>query len=170
MEEMILSYNSIINLEDFKKANRYMFNKYLKKIIITSTIVLIIGILALVLTTNGIIDKFYSFIGYVFIPIGAILLGLMLIIMVISAKNVKIDGEMEYNYRFFADRIEIDFRDTKTNSSSVLNYTDIKSVTVTGDMIYLYLVTNKAYLAKKEENFDELIDNFRNHKTSILIN
>lgn len=167
-DNVILEYKSTVGPEDFKSVNKHLISKYYIKFFLFGFIILIIGILFLVLTINNIIDSFYSFVGYVFTPLGGLMLFVMLMSFVLSKKSYKPAYQFESQCILYDDKLEINVKSATTSSNSILTYSQISKIIIQQNIIYIYEQNSTAFILKKEDNFNELINILKTKVKNII--
>lgn len=156
-EDVILEYTTKVLPEDYKELSTPTGASMKKTILILSLILL----LGAGLITIGFVGKIQVYL----ILIGCIIClfdGYFWVMTIfVSTSNRKLNSKRlpeESVYRFYANKIKIDIKTEKMNSTSELLYTDIAEVKVLEESFYILTDRNVLYLAKKEGNYEAVLE------------
>lgn len=158
--DSLLRIESLITNEDFKLLNKKMINRILIKVLILAILLLVAGITLLVLSYSNVLAHDFDFAGYIFAPLGFLLLIFCFLLSISLKKNIKdISSEM-FVYDFYFDKINVYISSGKAETSNELFYDDIDKVLVNDRLVYILLKNNFSYLLLKDDKypkFNEII-------------
>lgn len=155
MEEEILVYKSEITPADFKEANKYLSKKYILKVMFAALVMIVIGIVLLEVHASKDWNSITKFVGYMFSGVGGVIFILMLMSLYASTKTTKLNDNISYEYKFYEDKVVIDSKSINSSGTSTIKYDEIESVRIQGKLLYIKIINNVYYMAKKEDNYEE---------------